>query len=99
MQPGRGRPVRLISDYLTTSIPVYTYPMTSQKKVGYFTKLNPELLAAMNRYKAAVGVPVAQQIERALLEWLGERQEAWPLPEIGGVKKAARKRAATRQRA
>jgi hypothetical protein len=67
-------------------------------KIGYFTKINPELRQAMRRYKEAVGVPEAQQVERALMEWLSERPDAWPLPKIGGVKKAARKRAATRRR-
>lgn len=48
----------------------------AQRKVGYFTKLHPELREAMRRYKDAVGVPEAQQIERALLEWLSSRPEA-----------------------
>ena len=58
--------------------------MTPQKKIGYFTKLDPELREAMRRYKEDVGVPEAQQIERALRDWLAER----------GVMKPARKRAA-----
>ncbi len=72
-------------------------------KVAYFTKLDPELRDAMRRYKEVVGVPEAQQIERALREWLGERPEAWPLPQAApaktrGAKKADRKRASTRKR-
>lgn len=51
-----------------------------QEKVPYYTKLDPELREAMRRYKAAVGVPEAQQVDRALREWLAERPEAWPLP-------------------
>jgi hypothetical protein len=47
-----------------------------QQKVGYFTKLDPELREAMRRYKEIVGVPEAQQIDRALREWLGARPEA-----------------------
>jgi hypothetical protein len=49
--------------------------MASQKKVPYYTKLDPELRAAMARYKAAVGVPEAVQIERALRAWLTERPD------------------------
>lgn len=51
-----------------------------QRKIGYYTKLDPELREAMRRYKQAVGVPEAQQIERALMAWLGERPEAWRAP-------------------
>lgn len=68
----------------------------AQTKVGYFTKLDPVLRAAMRRYKEAVGVPEAQQIERALREWLADRPEAWPTKESGGVTKAPRLRARTR---
>jgi hypothetical protein len=54
-----------------------------QKKVAYFTKLDPELREAMRRYKASVGVPEAQQIDRALREWLSGRAEAWPRKKDG----------------
>jgi hypothetical protein len=30
----------------------------------------------LRRYKAAIGVPEAEQIDRALREWLGERPES-----------------------
>lgn len=72
--------------------------MTPRKKIGYYTKIDPELREAMARYKAALGVPEAVQVDRALREWLGERSEAWPLPSAKGVKKAERKRATTRKR-
>ncbi len=68
----------------------------SQTKVGYFTKLDPELREQMRRYKEAVGVPEAQQIERALREWLSVRPEA--SKQKSGSKKADRKRAPTRKR-
>lgn len=45
-----------------------------------YTRIDPELREAMQRYKAALGVPEAVQIDRALREWLAERPEAWPLP-------------------
>lgn len=48
-----------------------------KKKIGYYTKLDPQLREAMRRYKENVGVPEAQQIERALKAWLRERPEAW----------------------
>ena len=54
-------------------------------KVPFFTKLDPALRKAMDRYKAATGVPSAQQVDRALREWLAERQEAWPLPKVKGT--------------
>lgn len=57
--------------------------MMPRKKVPYFTKLDPELREALRRYKADVGVPEAEQIDRALRQWLAER----------GVMKANRKRA------
>ena len=67
----------------------------AQPKVGYFTKLDPELREAMRRYKEAVGVPEAQQIERALRDWLSARPEAW-LAEKDATKN--RPRAQTRKR-
>jgi hypothetical protein len=72
--------------------------MTPRKKVSYFTKLDPELREALRRYKTAVGVPEAEQIDRALREWLGERADAWPVPKLKGGLKADRKRARTRKR-
>jgi hypothetical protein len=60
----------------------------SRKKVPFFTKLDPELRDALRRYKTDVGVPEAEQIDRALREWL----------ESKGVIKADRKRASGRKR-
>lgn len=62
--------------------------MTPRKKVPFFTKLDPELREALRRYKADVGVPEAEQVDRALREWLNER----------GVLKSARKRASAERR-
>jgi hypothetical protein len=62
--------------------------MTPRKKVPYFTKLDPELREALQRYRTDVGVPEAEQIDRALREWL----------ESKGVIKADRKRASGRKR-
>ena len=61
--------------------------MTPRNKVPYFTKLDPELREALRRYKADIGVPEAEQIDRALRAWLEDR----------GVLKSARKRASTRK--
>jgi len=47
--------------------------MKRQKKIGYFTKLDPELREMMRRFKADTGIPEAQQIDRALRQWLGRR--------------------------
>jgi len=60
----------------------------AKKKVGYFTKMDPALREAMRRFKVTTGVPEAQQIDRALREWLGERADAWPLPKPARKKKA-----------
>jgi hypothetical protein len=50
-------------------------------KIPYFTKLSRDVREAMRRYKAVVGVPEAQQIDRALREWLDDKPEAWaPVP-------------------
>jgi hypothetical protein len=61
------------------------------KKIGWYTKLDPELREAMRRYKERVGVPEAQQVERALREWLGQRPEAWS-SEGKGSEKLKRRR-------
>jgi len=72
--------------------------MTPGNKVPYFTKLDPELREAMRRYKDAVGVPEAQQIDRALRQWFESRPEAWTATSEPSVKISGRKRAATRRR-
>lgn len=60
---------------------IYLSPMEqTRNKVAMYTRIDPELREAMQRYKAALGVPEAVQIDRALREWLAERPEAWPLP-------------------
>jgi len=51
--------------------------MTLRNKLPFFTKIDPDLRAAMRRYKAVVGMPESQQIDRALREWLADRPEAW----------------------
>jgi hypothetical protein len=62
-----------------------------ETKVGYFTKLDPELREAMRRYKEAVGVPEAQQIARALREWLTER-EAWPVRQVKTIGRGVKRK-------
>ncbi len=47
--------------------------MAERKKVPFYTKIDPLLKEALRRYKLDVGVPEAQQIDRALREWLGAR--------------------------
>jgi hypothetical protein len=54
--------------------------MKADKKTPFYTKLAPDLREAMRRYKEVVGVPEAQQIDRALRKWLAERADAWPVP-------------------
>jgi hypothetical protein len=50
-----------------------------RRKVGYFTKLDPEILDALRRYRDVVGVPIAVTIHKALVEYLSEREAAWPV--------------------
>ncbi len=47
--------------------------MTPRRKVPFYTKLDPDLKAALRKFKDDVGVPEAQAIDRALRQWLGER--------------------------
>jgi hypothetical protein len=47
--------------------------MTPRRKVPFYTKIDPDLKAALRRFKDDVGVPEAQQIDRALRAWLGAR--------------------------
>jgi hypothetical protein len=75
----------------------YILRKMTPNKVPYYTKLDPELRAAMARYKSAVGVPEAVQIDRALREWLGARSEAWTTSQKATAK-AERPRARTRGR-
>jgi hypothetical protein len=63
--------------------------MTPRNKVPYYTKLDPEVREALRAYKEAVGVPEAEQVDRALRAWLAEH----------GVMKPARRRAPARKRA
>jgi hypothetical protein len=53
-------------------------------------RLETEILDALQRVKEADGIPVSEQVRRALLAWLDVRKVT--------VKKAERKRAATRRR-
>jgi len=62
-------------------------------KQPFYTKLSPDVRAAMQRYKAALGVPEAAQVDRALRQWLAARPEAWPVPEP--AKRTTRKRTST----
>lgn len=52
-------------------------------------RLDPEILAGLRAIKERDGIPVSEQIRRALLTWLHEK---------GVDAKAERKRAATRKR-
>jgi hypothetical protein len=70
---------------------------TPSKKIGFFTKIDPELREAMRRFKENTGVPEAQQVDRALREWLAERADAWPLPRVR-ARKPGRARVVTRKR-
>lgn len=60
--------------------------MTPRKLTTFF--IDPDLSEGLKTVKARDGVPEAEQIRRAVREWLTKR----------GVLKAERKRAATRKR-
>lgn len=49
--------------------------MTATAKVPYFTKLDPGLRHDLRQYKAAQGVPEAEQIDRALRGWFNSRPD------------------------
>jgi hypothetical protein len=55
-------------------------------------RVEQEILEALRRIKERDGVPVSEQLRRALLAWIREKGEAVE------VKKTDRKRAATRKR-
>lgn len=56
-------------------------------------RLDTELLDALQRIKDRDGVPISEQVRRALIAWLETKGEA-----VGGSKKTERKQAATRKR-
>lgn len=49
--------------------------MTPSQKVPFFTKLDPALRDDLRRYKAAQGVPEAEQVDRALRGWFNSRPD------------------------
>ncbi len=49
--------------------------MPAATKVPYFTKLDPALREDLRAYKAAQGVPEAEQIDRALRGWFNSRPD------------------------
>ena len=51
----------------------------------------------MARLRERQGLPFSEQIRRPLREWLAERPEAWPPPNLKG-ERPGRKRASTRKR-
>jgi len=53
-------------------------------------RLETEILDALQRVKEHDGIPVSEQVRRALVAWLGSRNVT--------LKKAERKRASTRKR-
>jgi len=61
----------------------------SPRKLANF-RVEEELLDALRRIKERDGIPISEQCRRALLVWIAEKGET--------VKKAERKRGATRKR-
>ncbi len=49
--------------------------MAPNAKVPFFTKLDPTLREDLRRYKAAQGVPEAEQVDRALRGWFNSRPD------------------------
>ena len=49
--------------------------MAPSSKVPFFTKLDPALRDDLRRYKAAQGVPEAEQVDRALRGWFNSRPD------------------------
>ena len=61
-------------------------PMTTRKLAAF--RLDPEIIDGLQRIKERDGVPVSEQVRRALLAWLQSR----------GAIKLERKKASTRKR-
>jgi uncharacterized protein (DUF4415 family) len=51
----------------------------SATKRPFFTRLDPDLLDALRRFKRAAGVPPQFTVNAALREYLNERPAAWPI--------------------
>jgi hypothetical protein len=66
------------------------HAMTPSAKKQTAFRIEPEILSGLQTVKERDGVPVSEQVRRALRAWLGEKGV--------GVTKAERKRAATRKR-
>jgi predicted DNA-binding protein len=67
----------------------YTVPdVTPSAKKQTAFRIEPEILEGLQAIKDRDGVPISEQVRRALAAWLEER----------GVTKTARPRAATRKR-
>ncbi|MDP1568962.1 MAG: ribbon-helix-helix domain-containing protein [Vicinamibacterales bacterium] len=62
--------------------------MTPSTKKQTAFRIDPEILEGLRQVKERDGVPVSEQVRRALTAWLADR----------GVIKADRKRAVTRKR-
>jgi hypothetical protein len=62
-------------------------PMTPERKVTTF-RIDEDLMEAMQRLQVRDGIPLSEQIRRALRPWLEQK----------GVIKSERKRASTRKR-
>ena len=67
---------------------VYDGPVTSELKPTTF-RLETELISGLQAVKDRDGIPVTEQVRRAIRAWLGEK---------GVTLKTDRRRAATRQR-
>jgi hypothetical protein len=62
--------------------------MTPSDKKQTAFRIDPDILEGLQEIKVRVGIPLSEQVRRALRAWLEER----------GVSKADRKRAVTRKR-
>ena len=61
--------------------------MTPSHKKQTAFRIDPDILEGLQEIKVRVGIPLAEQVRRALRAWLEEQ----------GVRKAERKRASTRK--
>jgi hypothetical protein len=50
-----------------------------RRKLAAF-RLDQEIIEALQRVKDRVGVPVSEQVRRALVDWLVKQEEWSPLP-------------------
>ena len=82
-RPNQRSPPDVVKQVLLAGIPRYTlYTITVRKrtepKVFTAVRLDPELLAGLRQIQVEVGISVAEQIRRAVRQWLVQQGVGLP---------------------